>query len=519
MKKIIGLLAILIMGFCLTGCGKNSSEITSEAVIPPPAFVTIVSESIPEQVLYQTSRTFEAIVCDSSGQRLEGYALEWKVIGDIGAIDQAGNFRATTVGTGEISVSLGELTDKVTVEVYKIEVFHSTFIDVFDLVDSYFLYPERIPEKFDALSGQELDAALRADYGSIEGFLASLDDPYTRYYSPGEDPTRKYLDPDDYAGVGIYLEMMNGKLVVSYAMPGEPAAEAGLKTADIILEVDEESIAGLEMEEIISMIKGPEGTSVKLKIQRASDILEFEVVRGIIEVKSVYGEVIEGDIGYIKLVAFGSSASVDFDTVCESFTSEVSGLIIDLRKNGGGYLNAALTLASRFVSEDEVIMYYKEKDGIFRQVQASSGSKIKAPMVLLVDEYSASASEILTGVLKEYTLATVIGENTFGKGTMQIGGLIRGGSSLYITSAEFFTPNKNKIVGVGIAPDIEIPMSDEDFFNGNDPQLAAAITELKRVQGSSILSVLARTMIFSTDRPFLKFDDFLDPINHKWRVN
>jgi len=388
-------------------------------------------------------------------------------------------------------------------------------VEAYENIKSEFLYPERIPAKYNSLSGSSLEAALLADYGSVEGFINSLGDKYTRYLVPGTDPTDSKLGGSSFGGIGVYLKDVEGKIKVLYVIPDSPAKDAGMREGDIIIEVNGISVIGLKIDEVTDMIRGTVGTAVRLKVTRGADTLEFSIVRQTITTKSVYSEIREGNIGYMRLIQFGYSASYEFIEAYNTLSAEAAGLIIDLRANGGGELNNTLSIASKFLPESRTILWYRDKSGILEECTSYSETKINLPVVLLIDENSASASEVLAAALLDNGVATAVGAKTYGKGVIQTRKTLSDGGHLYITYAEFLSPNKQQINGIGITPNIMVEITDADLAAGNDPQLVAAINEVKTKQTAQAFSVYPGSIL--SEYPALKRipKDIIDPINER----
>lgn len=351
-------------------------------------------------------------------------------------------------------------------------------LEAINLLKNNFLYADRLPAKYSLLSGEALARSVAADYGSLEGFVASLGDPYTRYVPSGGDTLSTRLRPSAYGGIGVLIKIVSHVAVVDYALPDGPARSAGLRAGDEIVKVDGLATSGLSVSQVADMIRGEAGASVDLSVLRNGSPLEFNLKRVLLQSKNAYDEVLAGGVGYIKLIQFGFNASADFEKAYNELPASIEALVIDLRDNGGGELSTTIRLASYFVPDGQPVLWYRGRDGVMNDYLAASGIKIKLPLVVLVNERSASASEILTAALREKAGATVVGERTYGKGVMQRSYGLSDGSTLYITVAEFFTPTQKKINGLGLTPDVAAALSDDDFLAGKDPQLAAALAAL-----------------------------------------
>jgi carboxyl-terminal processing protease len=228
------------------------------------------------------------------------------------------------------------------------------------------------------------------------------------------------------------------------------------------------------------LIRGPKGSSVTLTIQRVKQPAPFTVaiVRDTIRTPFVESHMIEGTtIAYLRLNQFGATAPDEMNTAIQQLmTQHPTGLIFDLRRDGGGFLTAGIDVASEFLKGDKTVMIEKTKDGAAQQLKSKSGGlATDIPMVLLVDGGSASASEIVSAAIKDYKRATLIGTKTFGKGSVQFVNTMKDGSELRVTTAHFFSPKDNAIDGIGITPDIEVQITPDDLANKRDPQLDRAV--------------------------------------------
>jgi carboxyl-terminal processing protease len=247
---------------------------------------------------------------------------------------------------------------------------------------------------------------------------------------------------------------------------------------DVVVEVDGEDVTGQDINLIVSKLRGPKGTSVNVGVRREGedDLIRFDITRDEIESKSVDYKMLDGDIGYIDISEFADPTADQFNEAYDDLESQgMKALIIDLRSNGGGYVDISVEIADRLV-KDGVIVSVKDKHGLsYKYEDAGDDNYLKIPCVLLVDGNTASASEILTGALKDYGLATVIGTTTFGKGITQIITPLDDGSGVKITNSKYYTPNGENIHEVGIEPDIEVEWDYDKYKEeGIDNQLEAA---------------------------------------------
>ncbi len=300
--------------------------------------------------------------------------------------------------------------------------------------------------------------------GAIRGMVEAVDDPYTVYL----DAETYQLSLEDLAGkfegIGAYVAVKDEQIVIIAPLAGSPADTAGIKAGDIILEVDGQSTAEMSLVETVLKVRGPEGTTVALLVLHEGETEPelIEIVRAEIEVTSVNFEMRE-DIAYINITDFTEGTAEELYPVMESITQQgAAGIILDLRGNPGGYLDTVVSVAGFFLSEGVVLdMVDNEGQHTVYSVEPSD-IVTDLPLVVLVDEYSASGSEVLAGALQDYGRATIAGRRTFGKGSVNILRQLKDGSGLYITTGRWFTPNGRLIEGEGLSPDYELELEGED---------------------------------------------------------
>lgn len=320
--------------------------------------------------------------------------------------------------------------------------------------------------------------------GAIKGYVAGLNDEYTEYL-PAKDMTSLTEDIEgEFVGIGVYItkDTTNNLILVYGTIPNSPAESAGLKTGDVITSVDGVECNGDDYDTITNSIKGKEGTKVKLGILRDGKELSYEIERKTVEVKHVEYQKLEKNIGYINISSFEGDVSTQFEEAYDKLESQgVDSLIIDIRNNGGGIVSESLQIAEMLTDKGQTLLIESDKNGEEEIIKSEKDKTITMPVVLLINEYSASASEILAGILKENVEnATLIGNTTYGKGVIQTVYPLTDGSGIKITTNEYFTPNHNTINKVGVEPDIKV---DDYLFLGtldldNDTQLKRAIEEL-----------------------------------------
>ena len=319
-----------------------------------------------------------------------------------------------------------------------------------------------------------------------KGYMAGLDDPYAAYYNAEEYAQLMEEDSGEYVGIGVTVrqDADTGYVVVEQVNKNGPAYNAGVQADDVIMAVDGEDTSKLGLQDTVSAIKKDE-EPVVLTVLRNNETMEITVDKSQIVMETVTWEMKENKIGYIAVSQFVENTSDQFNEALTSLSEEgMSSLIIDLRDNGGGLLTACLDMVSRFVPDEKLIVYTEDKNGNQTKYNSDSVDVLDLPVVLLVNENSASASEIMTGCLKDYGIATVVGETTYGKGIVQKIYPLSDGTAVKLTVSKYYTPNGNNIHGTGIEPDVTVEL-DEDLMyevevpKEEDNQLQAAIEVLR----------------------------------------
>lgn len=322
---------------------------------------------------------------------------------------------------------------------------------------------------------------------AIKGYVEGLGDEYSEYITKEEmedymaDATGKYV------GIGVYISnnTKTNQIVVLAPMEGSPAEKAGIKSGDVISKVDGIEYKGEELSEASSKMKGEEGTKVKIEITRDEQKIELEVERKTIKVNHVEGKVLDNNIGYIQISTFDDGCYEEFKEKYNELSSQnIKSLIIDLRNNGGGIVDESINIADMMVDKDKTLLITAAKGGKEEITKSKTQKVIDMPIVFLVNEHTASASEILTVAVKEnLENVKVVGTKTYGKGVIQSIFTLSDGSGIKLTTNEYYTPNHNTINKVGITPDYEIEFpSGESIYSideEKDPQLQKAIELLK----------------------------------------
>ncbi len=367
------------------------------------------------------------------------------------------------------------------------------------------IYKSSVFDKFEkkvSMINRYLESSYIYDYdenemveSAVSGYVDGLDEKYTHYYTPKQFKTYNESLQDSYVGIGVVVSLnKNDQIEVISPFEGSSAYESGVKPGDIIVGVDDEEFSGSSMEEAIAKIKGgKEGTTVKIKFMRDGKPIEMTIERRRVSSESVKSEMLSNKTGYIKISAFNTNdEGSDIDTYTEFKENYeklkeqgAQKLIIDLRDNPGGALDVVCNIADEILPEG-LITYMEYKDG-HREEFKSDKNEIDLPMAVLINENSASASEVLTGALKDYKKATVIGKTSYGKGVVQSVIPFSDGSGMSITIAKYYSPNGVCIHGTGIKPDIEVDLPEElqgeyasNIEHSKDTQLQKAIEILNK---------------------------------------
>ena len=315
---------------------------------------------------------------------------------------------------------------------------------------------------------------------AVKGYVEGLQDAYTEYLTKDEYDELIVSVKGDYVGIGIYMTMdSNNNMVVLMPIEGSPAEKEGLETGDIILSINGESCSEMDLNIASTKIKGEENTTVDLEIQRGTDILNKTIERKTVEIADSRAEVLENNIGYIELTVFDEGCAENIERYLRDFQNKgIKSVILDLRNNTGGIVSEAIELSELFVGKGNVIMRSYDKKNQETVITSSKEKMGDFELVILVNEYSASATEIVSAALQDNKAATIVGTKTFGKGVMQeILPIFNKTAALKITIEEFKTPNGNKINKVGITPDVEVEL---DSTSNADTQLQKAIELLSK---------------------------------------
>jgi carboxyl-terminal processing protease len=337
-------------------------------------------------------------------------------------------------------------------------------------------------ETWDFIHDEYFDQPLdneRLVEGAIEGMLATLDDPNTVYLSPEHEQAARQALNGNLEGIGAEVTGENGQIIIVAPFEGSPAEAAGLKQGDILRQADGMDLTGMDVGEAAALIRGPAGTTVLLSIERDGEVFEVEVERDVINLPSVRGEILEDNIAYVRLSRFANNTTDNLSDVLEELLGQnPQGIILDLRSNPGGTLTSALSVADEFLPEGPILVE-RFGNGDEKLFEADDkGQAQDLPMVVLIDGGSASASEVVAGAIHDRDRGTLIGDTSFGKGTVQTWKELSNGGGVRITVARWITPDGEWIHGQGLEPDISVSLPDQIDGEFTDTQLQAAVDYL-----------------------------------------
>ena len=366
------------------------------------------------------------------------------------------------------------------------------------LIDTYSAVMEKL--KSDYYGAKAVDEREQT-YDAIRGTLHALGDPFTRFMDPDSYKKMREENEGNFTGIGAQLDTnKKGEVFVKEPLPDTPAMRAGVKSNDVILAVDDKPIKHLEIEDVVKLIRGKADTKVKLTLMRpgAKKPMDKYIVRQLVEFQMVRSRMADdkAKIGYIRLYQFNEKCDEQFDQALSSLEKQhIKGLIFDLRSNPGGLLNVAVDIGSRFLESGPVVIIQErggQKSPMY--VEDEKHNHKRYPLVVLVDKSSASASEIVSGAIKDDGVGTLVGVTTFGKGRVQTILPLQDGSAVAITTAKYLTPNGTDIHKKGIAPDVKVVAAEN--LDPNDPktdnQLKAGIDVLKVKMGLLPKSTLTK---------------------------
>ncbi len=478
-RFLLGLGGAIILSFMIAGvaiiaynAGLNSAQSIAETA--PTAVVTVEGDSITIEAGQPTraiaeNPTREDDRTEEQETATPSAGAEVTAEADEAAGETSENSEPEATDQPAPEPAMDEQTQeeirRVPVELDETDV--DLLLEVWEIVD----------EEFDgSLPEQE-----EVTYSAIRGSLELLEDDYTRFINPEmADRLRTQLD-GSFEGIGAFVDLnADGYLVIVRPMEDQPADRAGLKADDLVTHVNGESVLGMTLEEITAEIKGPEGTEVRLTIERESVDEPFDVTveRQRIVIPIVSGEMLEENVAYVRLTGFSANAAEQLQLELEALLEqEPRGLILDLRDNPGGFLSQSIQVADLFLG-DGIVTYERDSRDLEEIFESEDGDLAEEiALVVLVNAGSASASEIVAGAIQDRDRGILVGETTFGKGSVQQSHTLSDGSELRVTIARWYTPDDKSIDSNGIAPDIEVD-TPEEFGNENDGQLQRAIEYL-----------------------------------------
>lgn len=313
--------------------------------------------------------------------------------------------------------------------------------------------------------------------GIYQGMMDAVGDPYTSYFNASDFESFMEQTTGAYYGIGAYVaqDIERNYPKINSPIPGSPAEEVGLRPNDIIYEVDGVSTHGMDLDKVVSLIKGEEGTIVNITIYREGEYMDVAVERRQVEIPTVEQEMLGGGMAYIRIIEFDEVTPGQFiEALQTSRSNGMKGLVLDLRGNPGGSVDAVVNVARQLLPEG-LVVYTEDKYGKREEYSCDGSNEFDLPMVVLVDGNSASASELLSGAIQDYHKGTLVGTTTFGKGIVQQMLKLRDGSAIKITISSYYTPGGRNIHGIGIEPDVVCPFDGEAYYdNGYDNQLEKA---------------------------------------------
>lgn len=338
-----------------------------------------------------------------------------------------------------------------------------------ELIDEYYLYSD------------EVDAQVLQDY-LVKGYVNGLQEPYSVYYDEAETTTLFESTSGTFGGIGVGIMQDNtsGLITFTKIYKDSPGEKAGFKEGDIVYKVNGKDVTSQNLDTIVSQIRGEIGTKVEITVIRDGEEYTGTATRALIENDTVEYDLKADDIGYIQVTGFEEVTLKQFEEALDDLNKQgMKGLIVDLRSNPGGNLSTVVDMVDLILSEGTIVSI-KDKNGNGNVYTAKKDNKLKVPLVVLINGYSASASEIFAGAVKDHKIGTLVGTTTYGKGIVQNIYPLSDGTSLKITSAEYFTPDGTNIHGIGVAPDVEVEYEYDENNPEKDNQLEKAIEVLKK---------------------------------------
>ena len=350
----------------------------------------------------------------------------------------------------------------------------SLFWDSYNKLQQKFIDPSKITNQ-------------KIVYGAIAGMTNSLGDPYTSFFDPEQAKMFQEDLSGSFSGIGVEVGVKKDVLTVIAPLKGTPGDKAGLKSGDVIVKINGKDASNITTDEAVNLIRGPKGTSVTLTIFRDgwTNTKDIKIVRDTIKVPSIEWSLKDGDVAYVQIYQFDENLSSDFNAIAlKILQSPAKKIVLDLRDNPGGYLDVAKDIAGWFLQNGQTVTIEDYGKGKAQQIYKADGNSELAnyPLVILINQGSASASEILSGALRDNKKVQLIGTKSFGKGCVQEVVDLPGGSFLKITIANWLTPKGNSITDVGLTPDVKVDITDSDIQQKKDPQLDKALEIVGKLQ-------------------------------------
>lgn len=336
------------------------------------------------------------------------------------------------------------------------------------IVDTYFLYEDELNEE-DLIEGL------------YDGYIAALGDPYADYYT--EEETKELFESvtGEFYGVGAVLtqDINTGEVTITQVYEESPAEKAGLKTGDIVMQVDDNIVTDQNLDEIVSWIKGEQGTEVTLHVLRENEEVEMTAVRDIVKAITVASEMKEGDIGYIYIQEFDDVTTEQFQQALDELEAQgMKGLVIDIRNNPGGNLDTVVEMLQKMLPKGDIVSI-RDRNGEQEKFTCDGENEFDKPLVVLVNQYSASAAEIFSGAIQDYEIGSIVGVTTYGKGIVQDIIDLGDGTSMKLTTSEYFLPSGRSINEKGVTPDVEVEFEYDEANPEYDNQLEKALEIIK----------------------------------------
>lgn len=338
--------------------------------------------------------------------------------------------------------------------------------------------------------GQEEGYERELIEGAIRGMVSAWGDPYSRYADPEQMKEEEIDMEGEYGGLGIYIGRRDGRTIVISPIEDTPADRVGLKPMDEIVKIEDEVILGWDQNQVVKKLRGAPGTGVTIWVRREgeTELLEFHIVREKIQIHTVKRDILADDIGYLRLTQFNLKSATELSSALDQLVDEeVKGLILDLRNNPGGLLDAAVDVSDIFLDGGLVVGMRGRVDRANETYYAKPGARTQLPVLVLINEGSASASEIVAGALRDRGRARLMGKKSFGKGSVQTLFNLPDGSGLFVTIARYYTPDGTMIDHVGLEPDIVVE-GEPNRDHAKDEQLQAAVREMKALLGEEVVS-------------------------------